>query len=345
MDQRDEDALQLFLENVNKYINGLCKKSMQIIKRKELKKRGYYIYNNDGQIKYTPPISRIELSININNLPSGDVKDELSLMDIRSLIRRHMNGIIDMLLNIFILYSIDISTITDEEIFFDKFYFTLMLQSLDENEEEDVTVSTSSKLLPFYIYSINRTKYCINSMLSYLAQNNFLIKNESIDDKSIINNFTKDIIKFSKELELNLNKNLNDETEEEVYGNTVFNNNCNDNNNIILNLQQLELKKVLRNKFQNKCVAKEDEHEGNHNENKEESLFYVSSSSSSSSSSEKSLLLVKKNDEDNDEDVMVQTKFGPDLLNNVSANKVYIENIDLFQQLNATFVKNFATKS
>ena len=49
MDQRDEDALQLFLENVNKYINGLCKKSMQIIKRKELKKRGYYIYNNDGQ--------------------------------------------------------------------------------------------------------------------------------------------------------------------------------------------------------------------------------------------------------------------------------------------------------
>ena len=44
MDQREEDALQLFLENVNKYINGLCKKSMQIIKRKELKKRGYYIY-------------------------------------------------------------------------------------------------------------------------------------------------------------------------------------------------------------------------------------------------------------------------------------------------------------
>ena len=242
MDQRDEDALQLFLENVNKYINGLCKKSMQIIKRKELKKRGYYIYNNDGQIKYTPPISRIELSININNVPSGDVKDELSLMDIRSLIRRHMNGIIDMLLNIFILYSIDISTITDEEIFFDKFYFTLMLQSLDENEEEDVTVSPSSKLLPFYIYSINRTKYCINSMLSYLAQNKFLIKNESIDDKSIIDNFTKDIIKFSKELELNLDKNLNDETEEELYGNTVFNNNCNDNNNIILNLQQLELK-------------------------------------------------------------------------------------------------------
>ena len=89
-------------------------------------------------------------------------------------------------------------------------------------------------------------------------------------------------------------------------------------------------------------MAEEDEHEGNHNENKEESLFYVSSSSSSS---EKSLLLVKKNDEDNDEDVMVQTKFGPDLLNDVSANKVYIENIDLFQQLNATFVKNFATKS
>ena len=84
-------------------------------------------------------------------------------------------------------------------------------------------------------------------MLSYLAQNKFLIKNESIDDKSIIDNFTKDIIKFSKELELNLDKNLNDETEEELYGNTVFNNNCNDNNNIILNLQQLELKKVLRN--------------------------------------------------------------------------------------------------
>ena len=343
--QNSEDTYLIsFLRHVNKYVNTVCKQSINIIKRKELLKRGYHVHKL-GQLKYMPPISRIELCRSFKKDPTDKYDENLSCIDMRKLLRDQMNQILSMLIDIFIIYNIEISKVISDENFLDKFYFTLDLIRSCNDESKNMPPSPSFPI--YYIYSLNRIKYCISFMSNYLQEHHKNIKlsnNITTETSTVINCYINTIVTLSNALKIKYEYILSNETEEEQFDNAIFSINLN-NPVASLNLQQAELKDVLHNKFQRFHATKGKERHEQHRmrdivEDGQKLLLFQ----------EEGVSFVTNDDAIND----IETKnyassdsirFPAEFLNDVSASTIYNENVELFEKLNKTFIENFSSSS
>ncbi len=342
-EQNSEDTYLIsFLRHVNKYVNTVCKQSINIIKRKELVKRGYHVHKL-GKLKCTPPISRIELCRSFKKDPTDKYDENLSCIGMRKLLRGQMNQILNMLIDIFIICNIEISTVITDENFLDKFYFTLDLIRSCNAESKNMPPSPSLPI--YYLYSLNRVKYCISFMSNYLQEHykNIRLSNDTTTETStVINYYINTIVTLSNALKLKYDYILSNETEEEQCDNAIFS--INSNNPVAsLNLQQAELKDVLHNKFQRFHATKGKEQHEQHRmrdvvEDGQKLLLFQKEGVSFITNDNAIDDIETKNYASSD-----SIRFPADFLNGVSANTIYNENIELFEKLNKTFIENFSS--
>ena len=197
-----ENAFSSFVQYLDVYVNKRCKEAVNIVKRKELLKRGYFIDNSCNAETifkgHTPPISRIELSIPRIVPVSSEV---LSCMKLRKLLRKQLDQTLEALLEVFSMCNVDITELRDEK-FEENLDFTLSLQN-----HVGLPELSSKSLLPFYIYSLSRTKYCVRHLLNYLIHErdkftHFL--NEVNEDMNKLKLIQNSIVELSQNLKQTL---------------------------------------------------------------------------------------------------------------------------------------------
>ena len=329
-----EKAFSSFVQLLDVYVNKRCKEAVNILKRKELLKRGYRVHNlcTDGTIfkGHTPPISRIELSAPRIVRESCEI---LSCMKLRKLLRKQLDQTLEGLLNIFCACAVDIAEIGDE-IFEDNLHFTLSLQNHVGLPELDL-----KSLLPFYIYSLNRTKYCIKRLQDYSLreQQNFSIL---LDDSNVSRNSVEALKKGIVDLSEMMKQTLEEPDGLGADG-RIFTPKPDcmiENTHSFVSLQQAELQEVLSKKFSSVECCKSNSRRApldrrTNIEDEKRTVIYEDARSVMVNSHPLSIAKFSGG-----------VCFPQEQLQHVSANNIYKDNLDLFQKLNEVYLKNFKSK-
>ena len=329
-----ENAFSSFVQYLDVYVNKRCKEAINIVKRKELLKRGYFIDNSSNAETIfkgrTPPISRIELSIPRIVPVSSEV---LSCMKLRKLLRKQLDQVLEAVLEFFSMCNVDITELRDE-IFEEYLHFTLSLQN-----HVGLPELSSKSLLPFYIYSLCRTKYCVRHLLSYLLHERDKFTHffyELNNDTNKLKLLQNGIVELSENLKQTLEDidryGLDDNTftpkPDCIVGNV----------HSFLSLQQAELQEVLSKRFGiiktcklKSCHTPLDRTSNIHDE--KQTVIYQDPIPPTLHSRPISAAKFSSG-----------VCFPQERLQSVSAHSIYNDNLGLFQKLNNVYLKTFEIK-